>query len=73
MSKSSGENKQLGAEAKHAKRSDFYKAPSKLISIRVPDEVAEQLKSMAEDEGLRYQTYIISLLTKHVRRKKKAG
>ncbi len=67
------EKKKLGNDAKHARRSEFFKAPSKLISIRVPDEVLEQLKDMAEDEGLRYQTYIISLLTKHVKRKKKAS
>ena len=64
------EKKQLGTDPKHAKRSDFYKAPAKLISIRVPDELLEELKVMAEKEGLRYQTYIISLLKKHVRKRK---
>jgi predicted DNA binding CopG/RHH family protein len=64
------EKKKLGADARFIKRSEFYKAPSKLISIRVPEEVLEELKAIAGKEGLRYQTYIISLLKKHVRRKK---
>ncbi len=64
------EKKKLGTDAQHVGRSHFYKAPSKLISIRVPEEVLEDLKTIADHEGLRYQTYIISLLTKHVRRKK---
>ena len=67
------ENKGLGADAKHVKKSSFFKAPSKLISIRIPDEVLEEIKDMAEGEGLRYQTYIVSLLAKHVRKKKAAG
>ena len=64
------EKKKLGNDPKHAERSDTYKPPSKLISIRVPDEVLEELKIIADKEGLRYQTYIISLLKKHVRTKK---
>ena len=67
------EQKKLGNDPKHAKRSEQYKAPSKLISIRLPDEVLEGLKEIADEEGLRYQTYIVSLLKKHVRKKKKAG
>lgn len=38
------ETKKLGKDPKHAKRSTFYKAPSKLISIRVPEEVLEEKK-----------------------------
>ncbi len=64
------ENKSLGTDTKHIKKSSFFKAPSKLISIRIPDEVLEEIKDMAEGEGLRYQTYIVSLLAKHVRKKK---
>ena len=65
------ENKELGADKKYVKKSSFYKAPSKLISLRIPDEVLASLQDMADLEGLKYQTYIISLLKKHV--KKKAG
>lgn len=64
------EKKKLGNDPKHVERSEAYKPPSKLISIRVPDEVLEELKMIADKEGLRYQTYIISLLKKHVRSKK---
>jgi predicted DNA binding CopG/RHH family protein len=64
------ENKKLGFENKYAKRSSLYKAPAKLISIRIPDEVLEVLKVLAEKEGLRYQTYVVSLLKKHARQRK---
>ena len=64
------ENKELGADPKQAKKSSLYKAPAKLISIRIPDELLEALKSLAEKEGLRYQTYVVSLLKKHTRQKK---
>jgi len=64
------EEKKLGADKKHAKKSSIYKAPAKLISIRIPDELLESLKALAEKEGLRYQTYVVSLLTKHARQKK---
>lgn len=64
------EDKELGADKKHAKKSSFYKAPAKLISIRIPDDVLEILKLLADKEGLRYQTYVVSLLKKHTRHKK---
>ena len=64
------ESKQLGAEKKHARKSSLYKAPAKLISIRIPDDVLEILKTLADKEGLRYQTYVVSLLKKHTRQKK---
>ena len=64
------EKKLLGNDPKHARQSSFYKTPSKLISIRIPDEVLLELKAIAESEGLRYQTYIVSLLKKHLKRKK---
>ena len=65
------ENKKLGATKKYAKKSRFFKTPAKLISIRVPEELLDELKDLAETEGLRHQTYIVSLLIKHVNRKKK--
>lgn len=64
------EKKKLGKDAKHTVKSKAYKGPSKLISLRVPEEVLESLKTIADTEGLRYQTYIISLLKKHIRTKK---
>ena len=67
------ENKGLGTDKAHAKRSDKFKPPSKLISIRVTEEVLEALKQIADDEGLKYQTYVASLLKKHVKSKKAVG
>ncbi len=64
------ENKSLGTDAKHVKKSSLFAAPSKLISIRTPDKILGEIKDMAEGEGLRYQTYIVSLLAKHVKNKK---
>lgn len=61
------ESKELGADSKSSQKSKAYKAPSKLISIRVPEEVLNELKVIADKEGLRYQTYLISLLKKHVK------
>ena len=62
------EMKKLGTDSAHVLRNDSYKPPSKLISIRVPEDVLGQLKGLADSEGLRYQTYIISLLKKHVKK-----
>jgi predicted DNA binding CopG/RHH family protein len=67
------EKKKLGTDPKHTERGTTYKTPSKLISIRVPDEVLCDLKIIADKEGLRYQTYVVSLLKKHVMKMKKAG
>ncbi len=64
------ESKKLGADKKHVKKSSLYKAPAKLISIRIPDDVLEILKILADREGLRYQTYVVRLLKKHTRQKK---
>lgn len=64
------EKKKLGKSKEHVEKSKFFKNPTKLISIRVPEELLHELKEIAEEEGLRYQTYILSLLTKHVRHKK---
>lgn len=64
------ESKRLGSESKYAKKSSFYKAPAKLISIGIPDDVLEILKVLADKEGFRYQTYVVSLLKKHTRQRK---
>jgi predicted DNA binding CopG/RHH family protein len=64
------ESKQLGTDKKYTKKSSLYKAPAKLISIRIPDDVLDVLKMLADKEGLRYQTYVVSLLKKHIRQKK---
>jgi len=63
------EEKKLGNDIKHTERSNLYKSNSKLISIRIPEDVLEDIKNIADKEGLRYQTYIVSLLKKHVKRK----
>ena len=65
------EKKELGAEGKYVEKSKFYKAPGKLVSLRVPEEVLSSLQGLADLEGLKCQSYILSLLKKHV--KKKAG
>lgn len=69
------ESKQLGASMEHAKPAsveddkaldnDLGLAP---ISLRLQKEVVAQLKLLAKQEGLGYQTYIRQLLTKHVRK-----
>ncbi len=64
------EKKELGKDVQYVTKSKTYKGPSKLISLRVPEEVLETLKDIADTEGLRYQTYIISLLKKHIKTKK---
>lgn len=68
------DSKQLGASPEHARRSsaaddkalddDLGLTP---ISLRLQKEVVAQLKILAKQEGLGYQTYIRQLLTKHVR------
>lgn len=63
------ENKELGTDKEYSKKSDFYKPPSKLVSIRIPEETLTLIKDLAEKKGLKYQTYIISLLKNHVEKK----
>lgn len=68
------ESKQLGASMQHAKPAtteddkaldeDLGLAP---ISLRLQKEIVAQLKILAKQEGLGYQTYIRQVLTKHVR------
>ncbi len=62
------ENKKLGVDKNKVSKSNFKKSPSKLISIRVPDDVLDALRILAEEEGLRYQTYVVSILKKHIKK-----
>jgi len=47
--------------------------PAPPTSIRLPSELREALKALAEEEGLKYQTYIRHILTKHVKSKAKSA
>ena len=64
------ENKKLGKSKDHVAKSSFFKDPTKLISIRLPEGLLIELKEIADEEGLRNQTYIVSLLAKHIKSRK---
>ncbi len=64
------EKKKLGKNKSHVGKGKFFKEPSKLISIRLPEGLLIELREIADEEGLRYQTYIVSLLTKHIKNRK---
>lgn len=66
------ENKELGNDPKHAKKSKILLKRSGPISIRIPPDVLEDLKDIAEVEGYKYQTYIVALLKRHVKEKRSA-
>lgn len=59
------ENGTLGESAKHAKS-------MKSTSIRLPEELVNDLKDFSGEEGLNYQSYIRRILTLHVKDKKKS-
>ncbi|HCU05639.1 MAG TPA: antitoxin [Coxiellaceae bacterium] len=57
--------KQVRKEAKQAATRYFRKGKEKRISIRVFSKDLEQLKEIAEAEGLPYQTLVTSILHKY--------
>ena len=73
-SESAWENRELGAseefvkraEPEHEKKLD-ERVGLQLISIRLKKSLVDDLKTIAENDGIGYQPYIRQLLTKHVR------
>ena len=65
------ENGELGKEEQYAKKSDhnYTDTPPLNTSIRLPKKVIEELKKMAAEEGLSYQTYLKMILIKHIKNK----
>lgn len=64
------DQRKLGNDPKHAKRAaDEYKKSSSSVgtSIRMPLQLIKELKKIAEEEGMPYQTLVKSILTKYVR------
>lgn len=45
----------------------------KPINIRLPPQLIEDLKAIAAEEGFGYQPYVRMLLTRHIRKVKKAA
>jgi antitoxin component of RelBE/YafQ-DinJ toxin-antitoxin module len=41
----------------------------KVVSIRLPEDLIEQLKLIADDTGLKYQPYVRMILTQHIKAK----
>src|SRR6476469_5929528 len=44
----------------------YEKAGLQMVSIRLPNEVIEKLKDLAEKDGLKYQPYVRRLLIQYV-------
>jgi predicted DNA binding CopG/RHH family protein len=68
------DNRQLGADPKHAHAAPEYAktGASTVTTIRMPIRMVKDLKLIAEREGLPYQSLIKSVLTKYIRDKKSA-
>ena len=64
------EKRELGDRYEHTKASEFHRSTS--TSIRLPVTMIADLKKIAHDEGIPYQTLIKSVLTKFIREKKSA-
>lgn len=67
----------LGRDKKHArklseKEAIRYLGEKKGTSIRLPDELIEDLRNLAAEKGLPYQAYLRMILIEHVKGKKSA-
>jgi predicted DNA binding CopG/RHH family protein len=61
------ESEEVAVDWEETKR--FYdRAGLKMISIRLPVDVVDQLKKLAAHDGLNYQPFVRSILTKYVRK-----
>ena len=68
------ESGQLGRDPDHAKAIDLKIDKKNLpTSIRLPLNLVDSLKELADEEGIPYQTYLKMVLMRHVRAKRKAG
>lgn len=63
------DKRELGNDASHAEPAPEYekKAPLVGTSIRMPLKLIKELKRIAEEEGMPYQTLVKSVLTRFVR------
>lgn len=68
------DNRELGATEEFVKRADpevekalDERTGLQLISVRLKKSLVDDLKKLAEDDGIGYQPYVRQLLTKHVR------
>jgi len=71
------DNQELGASKKHVRKSspEHERAVDdslglQTISIRLQKSLIEDLKSLAENDGIGYQPYARQVLTRHVRHEK---
>lgn len=71
------DNRELGASEEFVRKSspDREKALDdslglQTISIRLQKALIEDLKNLAEEDGIRYQPYVRQILTRHARREK---
>ena len=65
------DNGELGKEVLYAKNSDYTNTDNSPLptSIRLPKNLIEELKKMAAEKGLSYQTYLKMILIKHIKNK----
>lgn len=68
------DNKELGASKKHVRKTSVDQEKKldenlglQTISIRLQKSLINSLKSLAEEDGIRYQPYVRQILTRHVR------
>lgn len=68
------DNQELGASEKHVRKSSQERERAvddslelQTISIRLQKALIDDLKRLAEDDGIGYQPYIRQVLTRHVR------
>lgn len=68
------DNRELGADPDYAEIANEYKKSraSIVTTIRMTPSMVRELKKIADDEGLPYQTLIKSVLTQHISSKKSA-
>ncbi len=66
---------ELGNDPSHAIRAPEYQKKSSSVgtSIRMPLHLIRELKRIAEEEGMPYQTLVKSILTKYVRDRNNAA
>ncbi len=67
------ETGQLGKDPEFAKSVHMDLKKSFPTSMRLPKELVDSLKILAEESGIPYQTYVKMVLTKHVKRIRKSA
>ena len=70
------DKRQLGNDPRHTKPApgEYTKTASSVgTSIRMPLKLIKELKKIAEEEGMPYQTLVKSILTKYIRDRNRAA